>query len=56
VNSLIAAGLRIDTVREYSKLSWKMYPFMELDPAGWWRLPARFPELPLMFSLRATRM
>jgi SAM-dependent methyltransferase len=56
LNSLIAAGLRIDSLREYSKLAWKMYPFMEVDSAGWWRLPDRFPELPLMFSLRATKM
>ena len=56
VNSLIAAGLRIDSFREYSKLSWKMYPFMELDAEGWWHLPTRFPELPLMFSLRATKV
>ncbi|HEX7587471.1 MAG TPA: class I SAM-dependent methyltransferase, partial [Anaerolineae bacterium] len=56
VNSLIGAGLRIDSFREYSKLSWKMYPFMEADAEGWWHLPARFSELPLMFSLRATKV
>lgn len=55
LNSLIEAGLRIDALREYSKLAWRMYPFMEMDDEGWWHLPARFPELPLMFSLRATK-
>ncbi len=56
LNALIAAGLRIDSFHEYPKLAWKMYPFMEMDAEGWWHLPARFPELPLMFSLKATKI
>lgn len=55
LNALLAAGLRIDSFREYPKVSWKMYPFMEIDLDGWWHLPARFPALPLMFSLKATK-
>lgn len=55
VNSLRAAGLRIDSFREYSMLAWKMLSLMEQDSAGWWRLPEQFPQLPLMFSLRATK-
>ncbi len=55
LNSLIAAGLRIDAFKEYPKVAWQMFPFMEMDDEGWWRLPARYPELPLMFGLRATK-
>jgi SAM-dependent methyltransferase len=55
LTSLIAAGLRIESFREYPMLAWKMFPFMEMDEAGWWHLPDQFPDLPLMFSLRATK-
>jgi SAM-dependent methyltransferase len=55
LNSLIAAGLRVESLREYPFLSWQMYPFMEMDDEGWWHLPEDFPQLPLMFSLRATK-
>ncbi len=56
LNSLVTAGLRIESFKEYAQLAWQMYPFMEMDDEGWWRLPDRFPKLPLMFSLRATKV
>lgn len=55
ISALMGAGLRIVEMREYDYLSWQMYPFMEKDAEGWWRLPDRFPRLPLMFSLRAKK-
>ncbi len=55
LNALIAAGLRLDSFREYPFLAWRMFPFMEQDAEGWWRLPERFIQIPLMFSLRATK-
>jgi hypothetical protein len=55
VNSLIAAGLRIESLREFPFLVWKMFPFMEEGDDGWWRLPGHIPEIPLMFSLRAKK-
>jgi SAM-dependent methyltransferase len=54
VNSLIAAGLRIESLREFPFLVWKMFPFMEEGEDGHWRLPGHMPEIPLMFSLRAS--
>ncbi len=54
LNALIAAGLRIDELREYPFIAWKNFPFMERDTEGWWRLPKHFKEIPLMFSVRAT--
>ncbi len=55
LNSLVGAGLVIRSFREYPFMSWKMLQFMEQDAEGWWRLPDRFPQIPLMFSLRATK-
>ena len=55
VTALISAGLRVDELQEYSYLPWKMFPFMEQGTDGWWRLPERFPGLPLMFSLQAIK-
>ena len=55
INSLINAGLDIEELREYDFVAWQMFPFMEQDEHGWWHLPKRFPPLPMMFSLKATR-
>lgn len=55
VNALIQAGLQITELREYDFVAWQMFPFMEQTADGWWRLPNRFPTLPLMFSLKATK-
>lgn len=55
LTSLIDAGLVIRSFQEYPFMSWKMLQFMEQDADGWWRLPDRFPPIPLMFSLRAAK-
>ncbi len=55
VNALVTAGLRIDFLHEFSHCVWKIVAFAERGEDGTWRLPARFPPLPLMFSLKATR-
>ncbi|UCG00803.1 MAG: class I SAM-dependent methyltransferase [Candidatus Heimdallarchaeota archaeon] len=55
VNSLIEAGLRIDFVHEYPFVAWKMLPFLEQKGDGWWHLPERFQQVPLTFSLKATK-
>lgn len=55
INALIQAGLQITELREHDFVSWQMYPFMIQDIDGWWRLPEKFPRLPLMFSLKARR-
>lgn len=56
INSLIDAGLRIESLREFSFQSWQMFPFMEQGVDGLWRMPARMPDIPLMFSLRARKI
>jgi ubiquinone/menaquinone biosynthesis C-methylase UbiE len=55
VTSLIAAGLRIESLREYPMANWRMFPLMEQGADGWWRLPGEMGEIPLMFSLKATK-
>ncbi len=55
IGGLLGAGLQIQEFHEYPFLSWQMFKFMEKDTDGWWRLPGRFPPLPLMFTIKATR-
>jgi ubiquinone/menaquinone biosynthesis C-methylase UbiE len=54
VTSLAAAGLRVDALREYPFLNWKL-DFLEQAPDGTWRLPPGDGELPLMFSILASK-
>ena len=55
VTALIDAGLRIDKLIEHPFLDWKV-DFLVEDEAGKWRLPTGTAgELPLMFSLLATK-
>jgi SAM-dependent methyltransferase len=55
VTALVAAGLRIETLREYPFLAWAL-PFLVKDQAGRYRLPeGAGGELPLSFSIRASK-
>ena len=55
VGALIDAGLRIETLVEHPFLAWGA-DFLVERPDGNWYLPAEIAgELPLMFSLRATK-
>jgi SAM-dependent methyltransferase len=54
VTSLAAAGLRIEALREYPFLNWKL-DFLEQAQDGTWRLPPGDGELPLMFSILAAK-
>jgi len=55
VNALIAAGLRVDFLHEFPYCAWKVVAFMERRADDYFGLPAQFPQLPLMFSLKATK-
>jgi SAM-dependent methyltransferase len=55
ITSLIDAGLRIKSLREFPYIGWRMFPFMEQGADGYWRLPGAGGGLPLTFSLRATK-
>ncbi len=55
VSSLTAAGLSVTSLREYPYLFWKWFPWMERGEQGAYRLPLDVPQIPLMFSLTATK-
>lgn len=55
INSLIGAGLQIESLNEYPFHAWKALPLMERGEDGWWRLTGQKGELPLMFSIKATK-
>jgi len=55
VTALAEAGLRIEALREHPFLNWKVDFLVPADD-GTWRLPPDAPgELPLMFSILATK-
>ncbi|MGH2561296.1 MAG: class I SAM-dependent methyltransferase [Thermomicrobiales bacterium] len=56
VNALIAAGLRLESLREFPYSNEQRFPFMERAADGRWRLPGTLDGMiPLLFSLRATK-
>lgn len=55
IGSLVGAGLRVERLEEYPVIVWKALEFMEQDDEGFWRLPEGAGDIPLMFSLTATR-
>ena len=55
INALITSGLTIQHIGEYPLCAWQMLPFLKRDDDGWWRLPEEYPQLPLLFSIQATK-
>ncbi|HLW58512.1 MAG TPA: methyltransferase domain-containing protein [bacterium] len=55
IGSLLRAGLRIDTFEEYPFMGWAMLPWMEARSDGCWELPPGSGDIPLMFSLTASK-
>lgn len=55
IGSLLDCGLQVRQLSEYPVVSWKALEFMEQDADGLWRLPAGAGDIPLMFSLSASR-
>jgi SAM-dependent methyltransferase len=60
LGALAAAGLRIDALHEFPYCAWSVVAGCELverfsSSHGYYALPASQPQLPLMFSLRASR-
>jgi len=55
VTAVADAGLRIDFLHEFPFIFYPVLPFLEHRDGAWW-LPAGQPgELPLSFSLKATK-
>ncbi len=55
VGTLLDAGLRITSLKEYDRIAWAWFPWMERDQDGLWRMPAGAPDIPLMFSVSAVK-
>jgi SAM-dependent methyltransferase len=55
VSAIISAGLRLEFLHEHPYTESLRWPFLERDADRIYRMPAGRPELPLMYSLRATR-
>jgi len=54
INALLTAGLNIEFLHEFPMTVFQQLPFME-KRGGWWRLPDNYPELPFLFSIKATK-
>jgi SAM-dependent methyltransferase len=54
VTALIRAGLRLESLREFTWTCFRQHPMMEQGPDGRWRLPERY-SVPLTFSVRAVK-
>jgi 2-polyprenyl-3-methyl-5-hydroxy-6-metoxy-1,4-benzoquinol methylase len=54
VTSLVEAGLHLEFLREMPFAEWPV-PFLEERDDGTWRLPEGHPDLPLFFSLKASK-
>lgn len=55
LNAFIGAGLRLDWIREHTRLAWPYFPNMHRDDDGMYRLPEGHPRLPLALSLKARK-
>lgn len=54
VTALADAGLRIEFLRERDATLFQRYSVLERDGA-WYRFPDRYPRIPQMYSIRATK-
>jgi SAM-dependent methyltransferase len=54
VTSLADAGLQIEFLHEFPFAGWQRVRQMEKGADGFWRLPGGAPQLPFLFSIRAT--
>jgi len=55
IGSLLRAGLTITAFDEHPWLRWQGLPWMTRRDEFFWELPPEFGEIPMMFSLAATR-
>ncbi len=59
INSLIRHGLRIEFFNEFPYTTYQAYPFLfkqKIENVDYWTLPDKKIQLPLMFSLKATKV
>lgn len=55
LSALIQAGLTIEFLHEFPVMHWAPFPFLKQGEDHLWHLPQGDPQIPLLFSLRATK-
>ncbi len=55
ISSLTGAGLQVEWLHEFPVCAWQRFPFMVQGDDGWWRLPEDMVQIPLTFSLLASK-
>jgi SAM-dependent methyltransferase len=55
LTSLLDAGLRLEFVHEHPFTVYQQLPFLERGADGYWHQPGGREDIPLMFSVRATK-
>lgn len=55
VSAICAAGLRIESLREFPFCHYRAFPHMVRGSDGWWRFPENNESIPQMFSLKARK-
>jgi len=55
VTSLIDAGLKIEYLHEFPFSCYRAFPCMTRSEDGWWRLPPKYLDMPLLFSIKAEK-
>jgi len=55
MNALIGAGLRIESIKEYPYAIDRLFPFMKRCKDGYFRFTNKDYNIPLMFSIKATK-
>ncbi|MEO3752547.1 methyltransferase domain-containing protein [Streptomyces sp. B6B3] len=56
LTAISGAGLRVDFLHEHPFTLFQRYPVLERDEDGYHRFPPGQPGVPLMYSLRATKL
>ena len=55
INAVIGAGMTLTSYNEHPVSTYKAINGMSKSDDGWYRLPAGAPEIPMLYSLTATR-
>lgn len=55
VTSLIRAGLTLTELREYPFIMYNRFPNLTEGKDGWYRLPPEYGDIPMLFTVKATR-
>lgn len=55
ITRLIEAGLRIEFLHEFPMAARAKFPMMQQGKDGWWRFPASYVQIPILFSLQARK-